>query len=112
MPSSPAQTPCRAVVGELIHLSDRMKRAVATRHVISMIMSCEGKERTVSGGGDDRDGTEHRGQVGLVFSRQQDCADHGNGIERVGQGHQRRVQERRYSADYLETNKARQHEYV
>ena len=30
-PASPAQTPRRAVAGELIHLSDRMNSAVATR---------------------------------------------------------------------------------
>src|SRR6266853_2676994 len=66
----------------------------------------------IAGGGDNRDGTEHRGQRSLVFSRQQDCANHGNGIESVCQGHQRRVQKRRYAADYLETDKARQHEYV
>jgi hypothetical protein len=51
MPSSPAQTPCRAVVGELIHLRDKMKRAVAIRYIISMIIYVDGKEVMVSGYG-------------------------------------------------------------
>ncbi len=36
IPSSPASTPRRAVVGELIHFSERMNSAVATKYVISM----------------------------------------------------------------------------
>src|ERR1700730_2390257 len=47
-----------------------------------------------------------------MFSRQQDCANHGNRVERIGQRHQGRVQKRRYAADNLETDKARQHEHV
>jgi hypothetical protein len=31
IPNSPAQTPWRAVVGELIHFSDRMNSALATK---------------------------------------------------------------------------------
>ena len=39
MPTSPAMTPRRAVVGELSHFSDKIKRMVATKYVISMKVS-------------------------------------------------------------------------
>ncbi len=38
IPSSPAHTPRRAVLGELIHLSERTKRAVAIRYATSITM--------------------------------------------------------------------------
>jgi hypothetical protein len=39
IPTSPAITPRRAVVGELSHFRDKMKSMVATKYVISMKVS-------------------------------------------------------------------------
>ena len=50
--------------------------------------------------------------VALVFAGEDDGAHHGDGIEGVGQRHQRRVQQGRDSADHLESDERRQHEYV
>src|ERR1035437_8554540 len=66
----------------------------------------------VTGGGNNRDRTEHGGQCALVFSHQYDCADHGNRIQSVGQRHQRRMKKRRYAADNFETYESRQHEHI
>ena len=41
-----------------------------------------------------------------------DGGDHGDGVERVGQRHQRRVQQRRDALDHFEPDEARQDEHV
>ena len=55
----------------------------------------------VAGGGDDRDRAEDRRQRALCRARQDDGADHRDGVERVGQRHQRRVQQGRDPPDHL-----------
>src|ERR1700730_11517712 len=72
----------------------------------------EKTSHNVAGGGDNGNRAKHRGQRGLMFSREQNCADHGNRIERVGQRHQRRVKERRHAPYDLEADKTCQHENV
>src|ERR1019366_9479871 len=66
----------------------------------------------VTGGGNNRDCTEHGGHCALLFSHQYDCADHGNRIQSIGQRHQRRMKKRSYAADNFETDDCRQHEYI
>ena len=44
------------------------------------------------------------GQRGLVFAGQDDRADHGDGVQRVGQRHQRRVQQRRNAANHFKSD--------
>ena len=48
----------------------------------------------------------------LLLAGQDDRADHGDRIERVGQRHQRRVEQRRDAPDHLEPDECRQHEHV
>ena len=43
--------------------------------------------------GDNRDRPKNEGQRGLALARQDDGADHRDGIESIGQRHQRRVQQ-------------------
>ena len=48
----------------------------------------------------------------LAFTREDDRADHGDGVERVGERHQRRVQQRRDPPDHLESDERGEHEDV
>ena len=50
IPSSPAQTPRRAVLGELIHFRERTKRAVAIRYATSIKMFVADHRVSVSWG--------------------------------------------------------------
>ena len=52
------------------------------------------------------------GQRGSRAARQDDGADHRDRVQRVGQRHQRRVQQRRNPADHLKPQEPRQHEHV
>ena len=55
---------------------------------------------------------EDGGEARLMASGDDDGADHDDGVERVGERHQRRVQQRRDALDQLEADEARQHEDV
>src|ERR1700722_10319724 len=66
----------------------------------------------VAGGGDDGDGAKHGGQCGLMFSRQENCSDYGDGVESVRERHQRRVQERRHAANYLQADECGQQKHI
>src|SRR5262249_49124956 len=55
---------------------------------------------------------ERGGEPALMLAGQDDGADHSDGIERVGQRHQRRVEQRRDPANHLEPDEGRQHDYV
>src|SRR6516164_7263644 len=110
MPASPAQTPRRAVAGELSHFSDRMNSAVAMRYVDSMMASiaimslwlpwAAGLEHfqhtvrddeaadDVAGGCDNRDGPENGCQRRLTFAGQNNRANHRNRVQRVCQRHE------------------------
>src|ERR1700730_13924491 len=47
-----------------------------------------------------------------MLSRKHDCADHGDGVKRVGQRHERRVKQWRDAADDFESDETRQHKNV
>src|SRR5580698_10331597 len=66
----------------------------------------------VAGGGDDGDGAEDGGEIGFVFTGENDGADNGDGVERVGERHQRRVKQRRDAANDFESDECGQHENV
>src|SRR5207237_802858 len=72
----------------------------------------------IAGRGNDSNRSEHGGEriLGacphLVLSGKDDCADYGDGIQRVGQRHQRSVQQRRDAADHLKPDERRQHKNV
>ncbi len=66
----------------------------------------------VAGGGDDGDGAEDRGEIGFVFTGEDDGADDGDGVESVGERHQWRVKQRRDAADDFESDECGQHEDV
>ena len=55
---------------------------------------------------------ENGGEIGFVFAGQDDGADDGDGVERVGEGHQRSVQQRRDAADDFKADECGQHENV
>src|SRR5258708_26251491 len=50
--------------------------------------------------------------MGGGFNGENDGADDGDGVERVGQGHQGRVQQRGNAADDFKSDKRSQHENV
>src|SRR5580698_668418 len=64
----------------------------------------------VAGGGDDGDDSQDGREGALLFADQDDRADYGDGIESVGQRHQRSVEQRRDVADDFESDECRQHE--
>src|SRR4029077_9629459 len=66
----------------------------------------------VAGGGDDGDGAENGGELALVFAGQNDGADHGDGVERVGEGHQRGVQQWGNAANDFKSDESGEHENV
>src|SRR4029077_2984716 len=66
----------------------------------------------VAGGGDNGDGAKNRGELALVFAGQNDGADHGDGVERVGEGHQRGVQQRGNAANDFKSDESGEHENV
>src|SRR5947209_4334254 len=65
----------------------------------------------VAGRGNDGDHPEHGREAALPLADQYDRAHNGNGIKRVGERHQRRVQQRRDMADDLEADESCEHEY-
>src|SRR5229473_5241571 len=66
----------------------------------------------VAGGGDDGDGAENRGEIALVFAGENDSANYGDGVQRVGEGHQRGVQQRGYAANDFKSDEGGEHENV
>src|SRR5437899_12110731 len=102
IPTSPAQTPRRAVTGELSHFNESTKRAVAIRYVISRMYSlanmglrlprAAGFEHfqhaigdheapnDVAGGGDDCDCSQNLRHVAPAFAGQDDGAHHGDRV--------------------------------
>src|SRR6202158_1384519 len=64
----------------------------------------------VAGGGHNGDDAENRRECALFLSYKNDGTHDGDGIERVGQRHQRSMQQRRNVADDFESNEGRQHE--
>ena len=50
--------------------------------------------------------------VDFVLAGEHDRAHHRDGVERIGQRHQRRVQQRRHLANHFEADERRQHEHV
>ena len=65
----------------------------------------------IAGCRDHRQNSEDECKVALVPADQYDCADHSNGVESIGDRHQRGVQERRNALDHFKPNEPRQHEY-
>src|SRR5579863_274190 len=65
----------------------------------------------VAGGGHNGDDAEDGRERALFLADQDNGADHGNRVERIGQRHERRMQQGRDVADDLESDKGRQHEY-
>ncbi len=65
----------------------------------------------VAGGGDDGDDPKHGCESALLLAHQDNCADDGDGVESVGQRHERRMQQGRDVADDFESDEGRQHEY-
>src|SRR5882757_3260851 len=134
IPTSPAQTPRRAVIGELSHFNESTNSAVAIRYVISSMFSLANMwlrfPRTagfehfqhaigdheapndVAGGGDDRDRSQNLCHVAPAFPGQDNGAHHGDRVQCVGQAHQRRVQQRGNPPDHFEADKRRQQENV
>src|SRR5271155_31775 len=66
----------------------------------------------VAGGGDDGEGAEDGGESAAMFAGEDDGADDGDGVERVGEGHERGVQQRSDLADDFKTNESGEHENV
>src|SRR3984957_8136902 len=66
----------------------------------------------VAGGGDDGERAEDGGERAAMFSGEDDGADDGDGVERVGEGHERGVQQRGDLANDFETYESREHENV
>src|SRR5258707_12590260 len=65
----------------------------------------------VDGGGDDGQHSQDERQLAFVTADQNDGADYSDGVESVGDGHQRGVQERRDALDDFKADEAGQHEY-
>src|SRR6516164_1148789 len=61
---------------------------------------------------DDCYRSQYRGQLAFPLARQDDCADHRNGVQCIRQRHQRRVQQRRNAPDHFESYECGQHEHV
>src|ERR1700686_948117 len=66
----------------------------------------------VAGGGDDGDGAEDGGELAFMFAGENDGADYGDGVERVGEGHQRRVEKRGDAANNFKSDKSGERENV
>src|SRR5579862_6484104 len=134
IPTSPAMTPRRAEPGELIHLRERMKSAVATRYEASIARSRgfmplltlglsrlehpehpvrdEEAADDVARRRDDRDRREDRREGRAALAGEEDRADDGDRVQGVRQGHEGRVEERRDPPYHLESDEGGQHEDV
>src|SRR6266849_1113557 len=89
----------------------RFPRAAGFEHFQHPVGDHESAD-DVAGCGDDSDGSQELRDIGFALSRQDDCADNGDGVQRIRERHQWRVQERRNSADHFEADKRGEQEYV
>src|SRR5579883_1235235 len=60
--------------------------------------------------GNDGDGSKYRGKSRFVLARDHDRADHRDGIQCIGERHERRVQQRRNPANHVKADEAGQNE--
>src|SRR5579864_4115757 len=65
----------------------------------------------IAGGGDDGDHAQDRRKRALLFADEDDGTDDGDGVEGVGERHQRRVEQGRDVADDFEADEGCEHEY-
>src|SRR5215472_14331606 len=141
MPISPARMPCLAVAGELIHFRERMNNALAMRYTTSMtywlaansgvilrlrplrfcrtagfkhLQHAVGNEESahyVAGRSDNCDHSHHGCVWGTSLAHEDNRAHNSNCVQRVREGHQRRMQQWRHVTDHFKSDKGRQHEY-
>src|SRR5260221_12151463 len=64
----------------------------------------------IAGGSNDGDDAQDRRERALLFADQDNGADDRDGVESIGQRHERSMQQRRNVADDLESDEGRQHE--
>src|SRR5713101_9238573 len=98
-----------SVVSELVMPSGGFPRTAGLEHPEHAIGDDEAAD-DVAGGGHYGDGAEDYGEGALVLASQNNGADDGDGVQRVGEGHERRVQQGRDAANHFETNETRHHE--
>src|SRR6266852_4138858 len=130
MPISPIITPRRAVAGEFIHLMARMNDMAASMYrngssvsssfisflPVSFLFRLPFLEHFQHAVGDEiaadyvegrqqhcREAQNTRQRAGVLRSGDQNRADHRDGRDRVGQRHQRRMQQRRHAAYQLKS---------
>src|SRR6202040_2393216 len=66
----------------------------------------------VAGGGDDGDGAENRREIGFVFASENDGADDRDGVEGIGEGHERSVEKRGDAANDFKSDESSERENV
>src|SRR5665213_1097008 len=87
-------------------------RAAARFEHFQHPVSDEKSAYNVAGGGDDRNRAKHGGERSFVFAREKNGAHHCDRVERVGERHQRRVQQGRHAANHFKAHERGQHENI